>query len=158
MTCQHIRRDIPALIDGDLRPRRREEVCHHLTTCPACAEERDAIESLLVIGDCALQYHGAPLSFRALQADMKTVDPLEQVIRYQLPPLKIPGTVPRFAVAMILLLVAAGPLYAYRHTRQVYTAVQTPFISQEATLMAALEDGEFPWDKQDEPTEEDEQV
>ena len=158
MICQHIRRDIPALIDGDLRTRRREEVCHHLATCPACARERDAVESLLAASDGALQYPGAPLSFHALQAKMKTVDPLEQVIRYQLPPLKIPGTVPRFAVAMLLLIVAAGPIYAYRHTREVYTAVQTPFISQEATVMAALEDGEFPWDKKEDTAEEDSQA
>lgn len=158
MTCQYIRRDIPALIDGDLRPRRREEVCRHLATCPACAAERDALETLLKTSDEALAYQGAPLSFRALQCQMKTVDPLEQVIRYQLPPLKIPGTVPRFAVAMVLLLVAAGPVYTYRHTRQVYTAVQTPFAAQEATLMAALEDGEFPWDVKPDETEEDEQA
>lgn len=158
MTCRDIRRDITALIDGDLRPRRREEVCQHLATCPACASERDALEKMLESADQALGYQGQPLSFSALQSQMKSIDPIEQIVRYQLPPLRIPGTVPRFAVAMLLLLVAAGPMYAYRHTRQVYTAVQTPFISQEATVMAALEEGEFPWDREPLVSEEDNQA
>ena len=158
MTCHYIRRDIPALIDGDLRPRRREEVCQHLATCPACADERDALETMLESADQALGYQGEPLSFSAFRSQMKSIDPIEQIVCYQLPPLRIPGTVPRFAVAMLLLLVAAGPLYAYRHTRQVYTAVQTPFISQEATVMAALEDGEFPWDMKSAAPEDDSQA
>ncbi len=149
MDCRPIRRDVSALIDGDLGPRRAEEVKQHLSDCDVCAAECEAVHALLLRADIALTYSGKPLSFEALRREMATIDPLEQVIRYQLPKLRIPGRVPRFAVAMILLLAAGGLSYTFRHTREVYVAVKTPFADQKTVLTAALEDGQFPWDAEE---------
>lgn len=147
MDCRTIRRDVPALLDGDLGPRRAGEVLRHLDSCPNCDGERAQFQALLRASEDALSYRGAPLAFNDLRARMATTEPLDQVLRYQLPKLKIPGTAPRFAVAMVLLVCLAGPTYACRHSRQVYTAAKSPFEYQEATLTAALDDGRFPWDE-----------
>lgn len=144
MECRRIRRTLPALLDGDLRPGPAREVRDHLKACPDCSAELEAVRELLRLGGDAITYRGAPLSFAALRSRMAAIEPLDQVIRYQLPPLRIPGAVPRFAVAMVLLVVAAGLPYALRNTRTVYVSVKSPFVQQEATLLAALEDGRFP--------------
>ena len=149
MECRSIRRTLPALIDGDLRPEPEDVVRRHLNSCPACAAEYAELQDVMGISGDALAYRGDPLSFSALRARMATVEPLEQVLRYQLPKLRIPGAAPRFAVAMLLLAVLAGVPYAFRHTRQVYTSVRTPFAHQEATLLAALDDGRFPGEAPD---------
>ena len=144
MECRNIRRSLPALVDGDLRPEPARELQQHLDSCPDCAAELHELQEFLRAGDEALAYSGAPLRFEGIRARMATIAPLDQVVRYQLPKLRIPGAVPRFAVAMLLLAVLAGVPYAFRHTRQVYTAVRTPFEQQEATLLAALEEDRFP--------------
>lgn len=144
MECRNIRRNLPALLDGDLRPEPRREIQRHLESCPDCTAELGELQELLRVGDDALAYPGAPLRFEALRTRMAAIEPLDHVVRYQLPELRIPGAVPRFTVAMLLLAVLAGVPYAFRHTRQVYTAVRTPFEQQEATLLAALEEDRFP--------------
>lgn len=144
MECRSIRRNLPALLDGDLRAEPEQSIRRHLDACPACALALEEFQAFLAESDAALAYAGEALSFAALRPHMATVEPLERVVRYQLPKLRIPGAVPRFAVAMLLLVVLAGIPYAFRHTRQVYTSVRTPFEQQEATLLAALEDGRFP--------------
>jgi anti-sigma factor RsiW len=156
MDCRNIRRALPGLADGDLRPAVESEVRGHLACCPECAAEWESTRELMALGGEALAYRGAPLAFNALHARMAAIEPLEEVLRYQLPKLRIPGAVPRFATAMVLLAVLAGVPYALRHTRQVYTAVQSPFERQEATLTAALEEGRFPGDPS--PEEKEEQV
>jgi len=144
MECRNIRRNLPALLDGDLRPEPARAVRLHLDACPGCAAELLDLQEFLRTSDEALVYQGAPLRFDALRARMAAIEPIDQVVRYQLPKLRIPGAVPRFAVAMLLLAVLAGVPYAFRNTRQVYTAVRTPFEQQEATLLAALENDRFP--------------
>ena len=156
MDCRNIRRALPGLADGDLRPAVESEVRGHLACCPECAAEWESTREFLALGGEALAYEGAPLSFDALRARMAAIEPLEEVLRYQLPKLQIPGAVPRFATAMVLLAILAGVPYAFRHTRQVYTAVQSPFERQEATLLAALDEGRFPGDPA--PEEKEEQV
>ena len=146
MDCRNIRRALPALTDGDLRPAVESEVRGHLKCCPECAAEWELTRELLALGSEALTYEGAPLVFDALRARMATIEPLEEVLRYQLPKLRIPGAVPRFATAMVLLALLAGVPYAFRHTRQVYTAVQSPFEQQKTTLAAALDEDRFPGD------------
>lgn len=146
MECRQIRRALPALLDGDLRPGPEREVRDHLEVCPDCIAAYAELREFLSASDRALTYGGAPLRFEALRARMATIEPLDQVIRYQLPKLKIPGAVPRFAVAMVLLVVMAGFPYAFRNSRKVYASVRTPFVQQEATLLAALEENRFPGD------------
>jgi anti-sigma factor RsiW len=159
MDCRNIRRALPALADGDLRPVAEAEARCHLEICPECAAEWEALREFLLTGDEALAYTGPALSFDALRARMATIEPLEEVLRYQLPKLHIPGAVPRFATAMVLLALLAGVPYAFRHTRQVYIAVQSPFEQQEATLLAALEEDRFPGDPLPEVTRrEDDRV
>ena len=146
MDCRSVQRDLPALVDGDLRPHRAQVITKHLATCGDCAQSRKEYVAFRAAAKSALSYRGAPLSFESLRAEMHSTEPLEQVIRYQLPKLKIPGTVPRFAVAMALLVSIAGPSYACRHTRQVYVAVKTPFALQNTALTAVLDDGYLPGD------------
>lgn len=147
MECRDICRTLPALMDGDLRPGPEAEVHRHLETCPGCLAEWEALRADMALADAALAYRGVPLSFDGLRARMAAIEPLEEVLRYRLPKLKIPGTAPRFVAAMGLLVLLAGVPYALRHTRQVYTSVKTPFAQQEETLAAALDEGRFPWDE-----------
>ena len=146
MECRDIRRSLPALLDGDLRPAPEAEVRRHLDACPECAAEYRLFCDDLRLADDSLAYPGAKLSFDRLRARMATIEPLEDVLRYRLPKLRIPGTAPRFVTAMILLVFLAGVPYAFRHTRHVYTAVKSPFARQEATLLAALDENRFPGD------------
>jgi anti-sigma factor RsiW len=137
---------LPGLADGDLRPAAEAEVRSHLESCPDCAAEWESQQEFLETVGEALAYTGPAISFDSLRARMAAIEPLEEVLRYQLPKLRIPGAVPRFATAMVLLALLAGVPYAFRHTRQVYIAVQSPFEQQEATLLAALEENRFPGD------------
>jgi len=146
MECRSIRRNLPALLDGDLRAEPERAVRRHLDACPACTCALEELQAFLAESDSALAYSGEALSFNAIRVEMAMIEPIDRIVRYQLPKLHIPGAVPRFAVAMLLLAVLAGVPYAFRHTRQVYTAVRTPFEQQEATLLAALDDGQFPGD------------
>ena len=157
MDCRNIRRTLPGLADGDLRPAAEDEVRSHLESCPECAAEWESLQEFLETGGEALAYAGPAMSFDSLRARMVAIEPLEEVLRYQLPKLRIPGAVPRFATAMVLLALLAGVPYAFRHTRQVYTAVQSPFEQQEATLLAALEEDRFPGDPLPEEARRDEE-
>lgn len=157
MDCRNIRRALPGLADGDLRPAVESEVRDHLDCCPECAAEWESTREMLAMGNEALTYSGPGLSFDSLRARMATIEPLEEVLRYQLPKLQIPGAVPRFVTAMVLLAILAGVPYAFRHTRQVYVAVQSPFEQQEATLLAALEEDRFPGDPLPEEARRDEE-
>lgn len=144
MECRSVSRNLTALLDGDLRPARTREIQQHLETCPACAAEHAEMAEFIHASRDAITYRGTPMTFASLRPRMAAIEPLEQVLRYQLPKLRIPGAVPRFAVAMLLLAVLAGVPYAFRHSRQVYTAARTPFDQREATLLAALDDNVFP--------------
>lgn len=157
MNCRNIRRTLTALADGDLRPAVEGEVRNHLAACPDCTAEWESLQEFLGLSDNALAYEGEALSFEPLRARMASIEPLEEVLRYQLPRLRIPGAVPRFATAMVLLTLLAGVPYAFRHTRQVYVAVQSPFEQQEATLLAALDEGRFPGDPMPEEARRDEE-
>lgn len=155
MDCRTIRRALPALVDGHLRPVAEAEVRRHLDVCPDCVAEWKSLAALLELSDAAMTYEGAPLDFEKLRARMAAMEPLEEVLRYQLPKLRIPGAVPRFATAMVLLALLAGVPYAFRHTRQVYAAVQSPFEQQEAMLAAALDEDRFPGEPVRETTKRD---
>lgn len=146
MDCRKIQRALPALADGDLRPAAEGEVRQHLETCPDCEAAWESLREFMALGDEALAYDGPALAFDSLRARMAAIEPLEEVLRYQLPKLNIPGTAPRFATAMILLALLAGVPYAFRHTRQVYVAVQSPFEQQKDTLTAAIDEARFPGD------------
>ena len=154
MDCRTIQRDLPALVDGDLRPHRAQVLTAHLASCRDCERSRKDYVAFRGAAKSALTYRGPALSFETLRAEMHQIEPLDQVLRYQLPKLKVPGTVPRFAVAMALLVSVAGPTYACRHTRQVYVAVKTPFALQKTVLNAALNEGHLPGDR-DYKAEED---
>lgn len=149
MECRNIRRALPALLDGDLRPDPAREVQQHVDACDACARELESLQAFLAETGRAMAYRGAPLEFEALRARMAAVDPLDELVRFKLPNLRVPGAAPRFVTAMILLAIMAGVPYAFRHTRQVYAAVRCPFELQQRTLDAALNGDRFPGDPLD---------
>lgn len=44
---EHVSEDLTALLDGELSAERRDEVQAHLSSCPACAAERDLLATAL---------------------------------------------------------------------------------------------------------------
>ena len=84
----------------------------------------------------ALQPEVALYRFAALRARLYEQTPVEEVTGF-VPHLQIQGAVPRFAVACIFLVAAAGPLAALRHSPALWRGVQQTVVAHEARLAQA---------------------
>lgn len=129
MDCRQIQTRFTGYVDGDLRPAERRLVEKHVADCEPCRTELAAMRAFL--SDCHefLVYDGPAYSFESLCARMAAIEPLDEVIAF-LPKLRINGFVPRFAVAMTMLMLISGMPQTLRNSRHVYHAVQLSFASQ----------------------------
>lgn len=129
MDCQQVQSRFTAYVDGDLRPAEERWVKQHLERCAACQEELAAMRRFL--GDCHefLVHPGQSYTFEQLRVRMATIEPLEEIIAY-LPKLRINNFIPRFAVAMVFMMLVSGAPYTLRNSRHVYDAVRLSFKTQ----------------------------
>lgn len=111
-TCDGVRKNLTALADGDLPPRRSASVRRHLVGCPECAAEAQAIQSAVVGQQQLLR--------AALSADDVDRTALWQQLRQALdepPPLAkrfqrpwlLSGGALAAAAALIAVVTASGP-------------------------------------------------
>ncbi len=129
MDCRRMQRKFVAYLDGDLSPGARTAAEQHLASCLEC---REALESLRAFdAECrdALAYPETPYPFAALRARMAEIVPLDEV-RAFLPHLKVQGAIPRFAVALMLMMITGGAAGAVRYCHAAYTVARQPFVSR----------------------------
>lgn len=126
MECRYIQSRLASHVDGDLSPGGRREVERHVAVCAECREELVALQRFT--DDCRefLVFPGPAYSFDALRARMKAIEPLEEIAAF-LPRLRVMGTVPRFAVTLLLMILIGGTPFTIRNTRMLYVAMKTPF-------------------------------
>ena len=126
MECRHVQSKLTAYVDGDLHPAERDSTAAHLAQCPACREELAEVRRLL--SDCRefLVCPGPAYSFETLRRRMAQVQSLDEVAAF-LPRLRIHHTAPRFAVAMLFLVLLLGTSLPLRHARMVIQAAKSPF-------------------------------
>lgn len=139
MECRHVRSRFSGLVDGVSPPPERSMLEKHLAECAGCAAELAALRQFLRVCDKALACPGRPYSFAALKARMKLVEPLEELAVF-IPQLRVRGTIPRYAVTALMLMLVVGSQYTLRGTRQVYSAMRSPFSERSLQVNAAAED------------------
>ncbi|HPO13631.1 MAG TPA: anti-sigma factor [Candidatus Hydrogenedentes bacterium] len=126
MECRTIQSRFTGYLDGDLRPAERRRVEAHIAECPACQEEFAHAKHFLQ--DCHefLVCPGPAYSFETLRTRMAAIEPIQEIVAF-LPKLRINAFIPRFAVALLALTLIAGPPYALRNSRQVYSTIKLSF-------------------------------
>lgn len=124
-----MQRKFVAYLDGDLSPAARTDAERHLLSCLEC---REALESLRAFDTTcreALAFPDTPYSFTALRARTAEITPLDEVTAF-LPHLKVQGAIPRFAAALVLLMLSSGASGALRHCQAAYMVARQPFESR----------------------------
>ncbi len=131
MECRMIQSRLTGYLDGDLRPSERRWVDEHLKECPACRDE--LAEAKRFLQDCHefLVCPGPAYSFEVLRARMASIEPVQEIIAF-LPKLRINAFIPRFAVAMLALLLVGGTPFTLRNSRHVYNNVRLSFEDRAA--------------------------
>lgn len=128
MDCRSMQSRCAAYLDGDLPPGARMEAERHLASCDECREALESLRDFDAACREALAFPGAPYAFSALRKRMAEIVPLDEVTAF-LPHLKIQGAIPRFAVAVLMLMLTGGASGALRHCHVVYTAARQPFLT-----------------------------
>ena len=132
--CRLIQSKFAGYVDGDLRPEERRLVQEHVGSCAECEGAFEELRSFLGEVEEFLVHPGAAYSFETLRVRMAQIEPLEEIVAF-LPKLKVQRTIPRFAVAMMMLvLVGGGGPFSLRNTKELYTAMKSPFKVQKAAL------------------------
>jgi len=126
LECRHIRSKFTAHVDGDLSPGEARVVAQHVARCPQCASELAEVRRFLELCHEFVVCPAPAYSFEALRRRMALVEPLEEIVAF-LPKLRINATIPRFAVAMLMMFIVGGTPFTLRNTRNAYLAMRTPF-------------------------------
>ncbi|MBI2433604.1 MAG: zf-HC2 domain-containing protein [Candidatus Hydrogenedentes bacterium] len=138
MECRLIRSRLTTLVDGDARPAERAVIEAHLRECPDCADEAAAVRDFLDTCDDLMVCPGVPYSFEFLKTRLEHIEPLQEIIAF-LPKLRVRGTVPRYVVTALMLMLVIGTQYTWKGGRHVYTAMKTPFTLRSVEVEAAAE-------------------
>lgn len=139
MDCQRVRSELCEYAAGEMPAGRHRDLAAHLRDCPNCHKALEAELSLRDAAREALEYSGPVYSFAQLKRRMAAIEPLHEVL-VLLPRLQKIGVVPRFAVALGLLVFYGGVAYAVRNSGELYDACREPkllaqreFVGRELT-------------------------
>jgi hypothetical protein len=132
--CRQIQSRFAGYLDGDLRAEEKHHIDKHVETCTECATAFGETQSFLGEVEEFLVHTGPTYSFETLRLRMAQIEPLEEIVAF-LPKLKVQHTIPRFAVAMlVLVLVGGGGPFSLRNTKELYTAMKSPFKVQKTAI------------------------
>ncbi len=131
MNCKQFRSKMMDYIDDALYPNDRSDAEIHLCACETC---RNTYLEIKTFSDtCAefVVYPDKPYSFKALQARMATIRPLDEVVAY-LPKMRAHGLAGRLATALLLLVFVALLPSTVRTSRETCAQVRRPFVEGRA--------------------------
>ena len=139
MDCRNLQGKFTDYVDGDLRPAEGRMLERHLASCPACRQEYEALKWFL--DDCHefLVAPGPAYSFASLRARMAAVKPLEEVVAF-LPRLRVHGAIPRYAVALLFMILVGSTPSTYSSTRTLYASIRSPFAQHKERIDEAYEE------------------
>ena len=103
MHCRQIQSKFAGYVDGDLHAVERQLIQEHIGRCTECEAAFDEFRLFLGEIEEFLVHPGPAYSFEALCVRMAQIEPLEEIVAF-LPKLKVQRAVPRFAVAMLVLV------------------------------------------------------
>lgn len=138
MDCRQIQSKLPGYLDGDLFPAEQRLLGAHLERCMECKAAWLECRAFLQTCDEFLVYPEKAYPFSSLKRRMADIEPIEEVIAF-LPKLQINGAIPRFAVAVVLLLLTGALPTSLQGTRDAYAAMRSPFTHHADRLEAAYE-------------------
>lgn len=139
LDCRNIQIKLADHVDGDLSPSTQRVLEAHLQQCPDCEIVWHEYRAFLQNCDEFMVYPEPAYPFAALQRRMADIEPLEEIIAF-LPKLQINHMIPRFAVAIIVMLITGTLPATFQGTRQAFTAIRSPYLHHAATLESVYED------------------
>lgn len=139
LECRYIRSKFTGYVDGDLYPAERRMVDSHVAECSACRAELAETRHFLRMCHEFLVCPAPAYSFEALRQRMAAIEPLQEVVAF-LPKLRINAAIPRFAVAMLLMLIVGGAPFTLRNTRHLYSMMRSPFAERVDQVDDAYQD------------------